>query len=292
MIKQNIHTRNLLESESHYQCAQEKRDLHLREFWKEITAECGNSISVLSRDEILARYRMETIRISAFDSSKKKISFAREIASFLDIHTLIQRVVPEYKSRDASATIAFWQENNDSAEAYECFKHLFKTADPLYTKRFGDVCEAILNEDADFGIIPIENSSDGKLFGFYRMLERSDLIICATHDVEHADKDLHTKYALVSKHAFYFEEIPFIHLELSFYLMNSDHLFELMNTIEALDIKIEQINSLPPHHQTTENRIYTVISVNRATLPVFLCYLWLFETDYSVLGLFIHTEKD
>ncbi len=296
--KQKILNQNFLESESRYQNASESRDLHLREFWKETTEKYADLLASLSSEELRSRYVAEEKYIGkldpAFSSFRKKISFAREITSFLELRSLFSRVIPEFTEKNTllSPSIAFWKENTDSSETYEGFKHLFKTTAPVYVKHFGDVCEAIAIGTSDFGIIPIENSIDGKLFGFYRMLERGDLMICATCDIENTEKDIHTKYALIAKKAYYFDEVSPVCLELSFYAMDSAHLFELIHILEALNIEVSQINSLPPHYQTTGNRIYITLSVSTATLPIFLCYLWLFETDYSVLGLFIHIEKD
>ncbi len=297
--KRQILLANLSQCEQRCHNEIENLELHLLEFWEKIIKEYGKLISPLSREDILTKYLTEVKQGTAVKdislTAREKIIFARQISSLLTIEQLFRLTIPEYvedRSVFASPVVAFWPENSDSSATYDKFRHLFRSTSSLHVKRFSDVCDEVSAGNADFGIIPIENSSDGKLFGFYRMLERGELEICATCDIEHIEMDIRTKYALISKSVLYFDEAPQTRMELSFYSMESRHLFELMTAMDLLAIKIEQISSLPPHHQTDGVRVYTTISVNHASLAILLCYLWLFETDYSVLGLFIHIEKD
>ncbi len=60
-------------------------------------------------------------------------------------------------------------------------------------------CEAVINGKSEFCLLPIENTRDGKIFGFYSMLDRFELKICGVHTLD-ADDDMSSiKYALVSK---------------------------------------------------------------------------------------------
>lgn len=60
-------------------------------------------------------------------------------------------------------------------------------------------CEAVINGKSEFCLLPIENTRDGKIFGFYSMLDRFELKICGVNTLDADDDMSGIKYALIAK---------------------------------------------------------------------------------------------
>ncbi len=291
--RQKILLANLLECDRLYSNITESKELHLHELWESL-----NLPSKRSREDLLAAFKVYQYTLASSEPQlnvQRMLSFCNQVVSGFALDDMLKYAIPNYVGRHhtiPSASIAYWRDNRDSVLAYSHFKGLFKSAAPIHVDRFNEICDTIIGGEADFGILPIENSSDGKLFGFYRMLEKNDLNICATLDIDHPDMDAHTRYALISRHSVFFENISPLQLELFFYSTDNHELAELMCVAQTLAISISRIDSLPLRHQNDGFRGYITVSLTPHYLAIFLCYLWLFKTDYLVLGLYIHIEKD
>lgn len=85
------------------------------------------------------------------------------------------------------------------AEAHTLFSELFPTAAPALCPTFAEVPEEVVAGSADFGILPIENARDGKLFRFYEQIERHELHIFATKSATLGEGEESTRFALISK---------------------------------------------------------------------------------------------
>ncbi len=297
--KRDILTENLLSCEQLSQDACEERDLHLHEYWQETLYDTENKLRSLSREDILSWYDESVSCFSSQDDPAQdvnhKISFVQNLSSRFTLEKLLTNLIsnPIQKPTDVlSPTIAFWPDNSDSGKAYEKFRHLFQTSKALYVKRFSEVCDVLISGEADFGIIPIENSGYGKHFGFYRMMEQSDLMFCAVCNMEHAESDTQTKYALIARSAVFFETTAPVRMELTFYTPDHTALAEFWHITEKLHIAVTRMDALPLCHQNEGLKVYSVISMEITVLSVFLCYLWLFKVAYSVLELFIQIDKD
>lgn len=62
-----------------------------------------------------------------------------------------------------------------------------------------EACELVLSGNSEFCILPIENARDGKLFGFYSMLDRFGLKICRICTIDTDEEYSYVKYALISR---------------------------------------------------------------------------------------------
>lgn len=97
-----------------------------------------------------------------------------------------------------SANIIHWCYNDYENAAFIEFSKLFSSCDEIRAENFNNVCENIIS-DKTFGIVPIMNSNDGRLMSFYRLLDKYDLKISSTCDVENLNGDNITTFALVGK---------------------------------------------------------------------------------------------
>jgi len=72
-------------------------------------------------------------------------------------------------------------------DALAVFAPIFPSAEPLFCRSFADVFEEVSNGRASFGILPLEDSAEGKLFRIYEQIERFELHIACTTDIRGDD---------------------------------------------------------------------------------------------------------
>lgn len=67
------------------------------------------------------------------------------------------------------------------AYAHEAVQALFHRPDIRFCERFDGVFAAVADGEADFGVVPIENSIAGSVDAVYDLLRRYELTICGSH---------------------------------------------------------------------------------------------------------------
>ncbi len=83
--------------------------------------------------------------------------------------------------------------------AYAQFSKSRRGIKAYHVASFSEGCEAVASNLAEFCILPIENSTDGKLYTFYSMLGRYSLRICAAVLVSDADGANETVFAFAGR---------------------------------------------------------------------------------------------
>lgn len=84
-------------------------------------------------------------------------------------------------------------------EAHTQFSALLPSTEPHPCATFSEVLEEVVAGNAHFGVLPIENARDGKLFRFYEQIERHELHIFATKSATLGEGEEPTRIALISK---------------------------------------------------------------------------------------------
>lgn len=188
---------------------------------------------------------------------------------------------------DWHAKISFWKENHLSLNALEQFSPLFQSVTSVASESFSEACEHIVNETSDFGILPIENTTDGKLSAFYRMLDRYELKVCAVCDIEDPETDITTRMALVTRSLYFFEGVFRRHIELSYVTTEEDTKFDLIDVACAMGGSLTGFSSSPLSYRTNahvETVRFSLLKNN--TLP-FLIYLHFFCEDINISGFYV-----
>lgn len=72
----------------------------------------------------------------------------------------------------------------EGAYGHAAYKKLFESGSPRFFASFKEVFEAVENGEADYGVIPIENSTAGEVTANMELLERHKVFITRTVDVE------------------------------------------------------------------------------------------------------------
>ena len=172
--------------------------------------------------------------------------------------------------------------------AFEKFASVIPDTFAVYRDSFAHVCASVVAGDADMCILPYENTADGKLFGFYRLIDEYELKIAASCMVKSDDRDDETRYLLLSPALSGLSEISGI-TDFEFSLVDRDGsaLSSLMAAVNLLGVRIKSVD-------TFKSEEYTVFDVrtsaDRERLDALILYLKLEAVEFSPLGLYAATE--
>ena len=100
---------------------------------------------------------------------------------------------------DASRGRIVYQRNSYTDNAYLRFAELLPEARAVYTHSFGSMCEEVVRGNCEYCILPIENSTEGPLNSFARLIDQYELKIVATCDIPTTDNSRITRFALLCR---------------------------------------------------------------------------------------------
>ena len=175
--------------------------------------------------------------------------------------------------------------NQYTEEAFSCFSDILIGAKPYYPSSFAEVCEEVFDHRCEFGILPIENTQDGRLFGFYGMLNRYELRICADCALETEDPSGILRFALIGRHLP--ERLPRVkrwNLECSITADRDSFPAELPRIAPRFGAKLEKIDSLPVLYDDNRSRFYFTFRLPREEAVAFDLYLTMEHSFYAPLG--------
>lgn len=177
--------------------------------------------------------------------------------------------------------------NRLNEEAYRVFSQAITASKAHYLPSFSDTCEDVYDNRCEFGILPIENTTDGKLFGFYAMLDRYELKICAACRLEPDHSEGTVRYALIGKNLP--SRIP----------KNAEWLFEcsvvteigkfptdVVEITSVFDATIIKIDSLPVLYDDGLQKIYFTFRIPKQHADALHFYLTMEHARYSLLGFY------
>jgi len=195
--------------------------------------------------------------------------------------------------------------NPYSDEAYEKFSQKVTNPVAVIANSFVGVCEEVSYGRAGYCILPIANSDNGMLTGFYKMMDKYDLKIMYTCDVtrEESGEESRTQMALlrrgISKKLCDTGEGEFIEISAGFggssIGYGTAQLGEMMTAMEATGAEIKRVSSVPISY-TDDKFLYNILlNIGRKKsecahniLEALLLFLEFTVPDYSVIGLYGH----
>ncbi len=90
--------------------------------------------------------------------------------------------------------------NRFNNSALDIFFEKINNAKALYVASFSEACDSIVEGKSEFCILPIENMTEGKMLGFYSMIDKFELKIRDVCDIED-EQSMTIRYALLAKGA-------------------------------------------------------------------------------------------
>lgn len=181
---------------------------------------------------------------------------------------------------------------NQSGRAFERFARFVPGVLAEYEEDFKSACEAVASGESTYAIVPVENSLDGRLNSFYRLIEKYALSIVLSADIVSDDGESSTRFALVYKN---FDIIDSKGSRMFECRITFGHQSELGNIILAADYfgaEICKIYSLPLSSGGRENSFGIIFGIDGADLSGFFCYLLLEYPQFSAVGLYTAIEVD
>lgn len=186
----------------------------------------------------------------------------------------------------AHGKIAFVR-NRYNEQAFSVFEPLVIGARAEILSSFTDACEDVFDNRCEYCILPIENTGDGRLFGFYSMLDRYELKICASCTLEHESTPDTIRYALVGKHLP--NRIPKTtewFYEFSLASENDEFPYDIFSVAPIFSAKLLQIDSLPLQYDDLARRIYFTFHADKVQAAALDLYLSAEHPGLTVLGLY------
>lgn len=190
----------------------------------------------------------------------------------------------EPKGFDGNARIATTT-GKQINEAFKFFATKFENCTPVESDNFFDVCEAVSKGEADYGIIPVSNTIDGRLSAFCSFIEKAQLYIVMTTLVDSSDGENTTEFAMVSssmKIDTDGEKCFRIRITLDEY-SDLDKIFSCAIFNGA---KIQRTDILPQSVAGRENSLDIILDVTSTDLRAIICYLKLNFPQFTTLGIY------
>lgn len=183
-----------------------------------------------------------------------------------------------------------YQRNSYTDEAFLRFSALLGRPAAAYTHSYPASCEAVFNQEAEYCILPIENSSEGHLVGFARLLEQYDLKIAATCDISGNGAAHSTRFALVRRNL-----LPIIThagsktmLDLRLDRIAPSEIGEHFMAADLCGLKLHRMDTLPDPVNAKEIQLYLSFFTDGAHLLPFLFYLAMEAPSLAHIGLYPH----
>lgn len=183
--------------------------------------------------------------------------------------------------------------NKYNEAAYEKFSNIVSNTKFLYASSFASACEDVINGVSEYAIFPIENSSDGRLFGFYSLLDRFELRICAVTEIETDDDSTSSiLFALVGK------TIPkrirnedMCDMEFSIARGDSEKLVDFLHAASAFSAALKKIDTVSLEYDHDLYKHYFTFSIPCEKAFAFAIYLSFEYPNYIPIG-FYQTPKN
>ena len=171
--------------------------------------------------------------------------------------------------------------------AYRRFSTIIGRDKGIAVRSFEELCEDVYGGNSEFGILPIENTENGKLAHFYSLINKYELKIAAVCAVETSDSGI-SRFALVSKNMEYPNArfgIP-DKLELFITLEKNESLSEILAAAEFCEMELYRIDSLPLSSHSGKYALCPVFSLKDSDVNSFLMFMSLDFPQYIPVGIF------
>lgn len=175
--------------------------------------------------------------------------------------------------------------------AKEAFTPALPISDPLLCGGFADICERVAAGDAAFGILPLEDSVEGKLFRIYEALEQFDLHVAYTKDLQTGGKTV--RMALLYK-----AYPPTVTLsgtrtvECVLYEEGDASLCQFLTVASALGLTLRRIDSLSVSYREDGFAKHAVLQATDEGALLLAAYITPFMPRTMIVADYIHIDKE
>ncbi len=287
----------------------ECRLAHLRELARLLFCEFSDTQLFFLDDDFLRRYREET-RITALSVAQTPKEHAEDLRrqerriATEDAVYFCRALLAYYRGAHGAAALspeAFcvpreaeqfpfetdriaYLKNAFADLAYSKFSRILPDAVVSYCDDFNAVCEEVSLGRARYGILPLENSADGRLKSFHALLDRYDLKIVLLCEVPVGQSV--TQFALFGRRVAVldcgrYRQSSF--LELRLHLSRTEELSCVLSAASYYGLRLTRSSSTEREQGAEFDLIF---SLETADVSAFLCYLTLEFPQFEPIGLY------
>lgn len=181
--------------------------------------------------------------------------------------------------------------NTYTDAAYVRFRNVFPRSTALYYSDFQGVCEALYYGRASACILPLENSTDGKLVRFYSLIHKYDLRIAMTVEINAEDGDVTTKYALLRKNITVPEQdensdLFSLYFECTVILEEDVSLSDILFAASIYGLSLTRADADPLSYAEAEASYDLIFRIGDGDLQAMLSFLYLMVPQFTLLGIY------
>ena len=184
--------------------------------------------------------------------------------------------------------------NKYNDEAFEHFSRSVTNAKAIFATSFKEAAENVFDGRCEFCILPIANSNEGRLMSFYSLLDRYELKICETVDLDIEDSSESVRYARVGRackepkmrssqtqnHIF----------EFSITSASSDFFGPIFEAARQTDARLISVDSLPLEYSADSQRFFFSFSIPQKKATLFRLFIAFKNQSYTPLGLYAENQ--
>lgn len=202
---------------------------------------------------------------------------------------------PDSEELPASASHRIiYQKNSYTNDAFLQFSTLLPNARAAYAHSFHAACEAVYHQECEYCILPVENSVEGQLNGFFRLIEQYGLNIALSCEVHGNASARSTRFALLRRNPLPIMQVDGgeYFFEFSLPMGQKPETSDILTAAQLCGLRLYRIDSIP--HVSSESRFlnHYVFYTKGADLHAFLLYLAMEAPHYTPIGLYPHlTQK-
>ncbi|MBR7184354.1 MAG: hypothetical protein IKD37_01965 [Clostridia bacterium] len=186
-------------------------------------------------------------------------------------------------------TIAYPQ-NTFTDRAFRAFSNGIRRPRAQYHDSYAAACEAVAGGGCEACILPIEHEQDGKLLGFYRLIDRYELKITRTCDLAEQN-GMESRFALLQKNVVLPRQIDALaqYLEISITRSAAHSVAAIIEAANQCGLELRRIDSIPLVYAEDSFAYHAVCTIPEPDLlPPFLLYLTLAVPQYNPIGIYAH----
>ena len=279
--KQGILTQNLHEFSKKQNIAAQQRALTVSELARLYCEQYKDSVIVLDAlNEAISDFSVNDEII--FLSELCRSELADKIRDALFIGST------EPTSAGSHSKISYLK-NKYNDIAFEHFSHSVANAKPDYASSFAECCENVFDERCEYCILPIMNSTDGRLMSFYNLLDRYDLKISSTVDID-GDDSSSFKHALIGRSCK--EQRARMHknqryvFEFSVTTESTDFFAPLFEAAAQTDARLLCVDSIPVEYAADMQKFFFSFSIPSQSALAFRLFVALKHQAYTPIGIY------
>ena len=188
-----------------------------------------------------------------------------------------------------------YQRNSYADSAYLLFASFLGDSRAIYSHSFPTACEDVYNGVCQYCILPLENSSEGQLSSFVRLIDRYGLKIAATCDVATTDGSRVTRFALLRRSV-----LPILSntdreffFEFSASMNTEPGIAAVLIAAELCKLTLCRMDSRPRQATEEESGVTRfVFRIGHGNLAAFLLYLSAYVPTAEYIGIYPHLSQE